>query len=168
MPLMKSDLRKKVQLWLDVGCGNNKQSNCIGMDKRKLDGVDIVHDCEEFPWPFASETFTRIIMSHLIEHLKPWLAIDVMDEAWRVMKPQGQLMLSMPYAGSFGHWQDPTHIKPWNEATATYFDPDHDLYQIYKPKPWKIEANVWRSDGNIEIVLSKRILKPSLQAKTPA
>jgi SAM-dependent methyltransferase len=149
-------LQKHAQLWLDAGCGNAKQPNCVGMDKRALPGVDVVHDIETTPWPFTKETFDRIIMSHVMEHINPSVAVDVMNEMWRVMKPDGVLMLAMPYAGSFGHWQDPTHIKPWNEATCHYFDPDMELYQIYQPKPWKIEANVWRADGNIEIILRKR------------
>lgn len=160
MRLMKSGLRKliskKSQLYLDAGCGGNKQRGCIGMDKRKLPGVDVVHDIEELPWPFPSNTFDRIIMSHVMEHIKPWIVMDLMNDIWRVMKPEGQIFLVMPYAGSFGHYMDPTHIKPWNEATPQYFDPEFDLYRIYNPKPWKIDINAWHSDGNIEIVMSKR------------
>jgi len=158
---MKSALAKHSQLWLDLGCGANKQPDCIGMDKRKLNGVDVVHDIEETPYPFADETFTRVIMSHVMEHIDPRKAIDVMNEIWRITKVDGILMLAMPYAGSFGHWQDPTHIKPWNEATCHYFDPDMELWKIYEPSPWKIEANVWRADGNIEIILKKRQLPQS-------
>ncbi len=160
---MKSGLHKKAQLWLDVGAGDNPQPGCMTMDKRKRDGIDVVHDCEILPWPFAANTFDKIIMSHLVEHLKPWLIIDIFDEMWRVMKPNGQLMIATPYAGSFGFWQDPTHIKPWNEATATYFDSDCQLYQIYKPRPWKIMINSWHSNGNLEVVLSARKEKRDLQ-----
>ena len=152
----KRDWSWKGQYWLDVGCGSNKQPHCVGMDKRKLDGVDIVHDCEVLPWPMADETFTRIIMSHLMEHLKPWLVNTIMDEMWRVLKPGGQLMLAMPYAGSFGFYQDPTHIKTWNEATPQYYDPDFPLYKVYEPKPWKIVTNTWNQATGLEVVLEVR------------
>lgn len=154
---MKSTLAKYQQYSLDLGCGANKQEGCVGLDKRKLVGVDIVHDIEDMPYPIADGTFTRVIMSHVMEHLKPWLCLDIMNEIWRIMKTDGILMLSMPYPNSRGFWQDPTHIKSWNEVTCCYFDPSHDsgLYNIYQPKPWKIEANVWHGDGNIEIVLRK-------------
>src|SRR3990172_1445653 len=143
---------KKAQFVLDVGCGEHKQPNSIGMDRRKVDGVDVIHDCEILPWPFATNTFTRILMSHVMEHLKPWLVVDIMNEMWRVMKPDGVLMIATPYAGSFGFWQDPTHTKGWIEATPSYFDPDHasGLYNIYKPKPWQIVVNSWHADGNME------------------
>lgn len=144
------------QRWLDVACGSNKQQGCCGMDKRKLDGVDVVHDLEEVPWPFEDETFTRIIASHIVEHLKPWLLVEIMDEAWRILRPEGVLLIATPYAGSYGFHQDPTHVHGWNEATPTYFDPEKPLYAIYMPKPWKIVQNVWRADGNLEVALEKR------------
>lgn len=147
----------KEQYWLDVGCGVTKIENCIGMDKQKLPGVDVVHDAEVFPWPFKDNQFDRIYMAHLMEHLKPWLAVDLMNEMWRVMKVNGVLAMAMPYPGSVGHWQDPTHIRPWSEHTPKYFDPDFsELYNFYTPKPWKIDGVVWRSDGNIEIAMRKR------------
>lgn len=144
------------QVWLDVGCGDSKQPNCLGMDRRKRPGVDVVHDAEVLPWPFADGQFTRIVMSHLMEHLNPKVHVEIVDEMWRILRPGGILMMSMPYPGSAGHWQDPTHIKPWNENTPRYFDPDHPLYQVYKPKPWRVDGCVWRNDGNIEIVMVKR------------
>ncbi len=89
-----------------------------------------------------------------------------MDEIWRIMKPEGQLMITTPYAGSFGFWQDPTHIKGFNEATWAYFDPmvplDRSnpslggLWNIYEPSPWRISVNTWHANGNAEIVLVKR------------
>ena len=153
----KSAFKDFEHLWLDAGCGSNKQQGCVGMDRRAIKGVDVVHDIETLPWPFEDGTFNRIIMSHVMEHINPSIAVNLMDEMWRVMKVGGDLMLAMPYPGSFGHWQDPTHIKPWNEATPRYFDPEcPDLYCIYEPKPWEIKGIVFRQDGNLEIVLAKR------------
>lgn len=139
----------------DVGCGGAKQPGFIGMDKRNCLGVDIVWDVEVVPYPIPQESFSVILASHLVEHLKPWLMIDIMNEWWRLLEVSGQLWLAMPYPGSFGFWQDPTHIKSWNEATPFYFDPKQFLYSIYKPKPWKIISNSWNANGNIEIVLEK-------------
>ena len=154
-------VKKADILTLDVGCGGNKTPGSVGMDVRALPGVDAVHDLQTFPWPFADETFDEIIMSHVMEHVEPKYVIHVMNEMWRVMKVGGVLMMAMPYPGSHGHWQDPTHYKPWNETTPHYFDPEAsggtgELYNIYKPAPWEINGHAWRSDGNIEIGLRKR------------
>lgn len=82
----------------------------------------------------------------------------VLDEIWRVMKPGGQLAFVVPYAESHGMYQDPTHCNFINETTMTYFDPldASQLYQFYKPKPWKIERQYVQRMGLLEVLLSKR------------
>jgi hypothetical protein len=67
----------------------------------------------------------------------------------------------VPYAGSPGYWQDPTHCNPCSETTWAYFDPEEPrsqggLWRIYKPKPWKIELLNWNAMGNLEVILRKR------------
>ncbi|MCK9369590.1 hypothetical protein M0R04_06755 [Candidatus Dojkabacteria bacterium] len=88
--------------------------------------------------------------------------IRLMDEVWRILEPGGRFIFIVPYAGSLGYWQDPTHVNAINEVTLAYFDP-LDLsgfYRFYKPKPWKIIDNVWNSGGNLEVRLEKRVVDP--------
>lgn len=155
--MTRTSLNKYMGIMLDVGCGDNKQTGFVGMDKRDLKGVDIVHDLESFPYPLKDESCLTIIGSHIVEHIKPWLMIDFMNELWRIMKVQGQLALSTPYAGSAGYWQDPTHCNGCSEATWQYFDPRFDLFSIYKPKPWCVEVGYpcWQVTGNLEILMRK-------------
>jgi len=141
---------------LDVGCGENKQGGFVGLDYRKLKGVDIVHNAEKFPYPLPSDSCSVILCSHLIEHIKPWLMIDLFNEFWRIMQVGGQLWLSLPYGYSQGFLQDPTHCNACNENTWTYYDPEYPLYSIYRPLPWKIERNTFFAQGNMEVILSKR------------
>lgn len=203
--IQKSIEAKKVSK-IDVGCGANKAGpDWIGMDYRKMPGVDIAHDITKFPWPIADETFDLALTSHVIEHINP-LPVDpritglaelllakklvtqkemdkfvgeiapgpiflrFMDEVWRILKPGGEFMCALPYAGSIGYFQDPTHVNPCNENTWEYFDPrgpktDGAFWQIYKPKPWKIkpESFSWNILGNIELVLIKRALNKDNQ-----
>jgi SAM-dependent methyltransferase len=144
---------------LDIGCGSNKMQSFIGMDCRELPGVDLVHNAEEFPYPFSNDSLSVVLCSHLIEHIKPWLTIDFLNEVWRILEVGGQLLLSTPYGGSFGYWQDPTHINGFNEATFMYFDPDFKLYNFYRPNPWKIHFIDWNTQENIDVILEKRELK---------
>ena len=140
---------------LDIGCGAAKRTDAIGMDKRKLDGVDVVHDIEVLPWPFDNEQFDHLVAWHVFEHLKPWLMIEIMDECWRVLLVGGTLRIGMPSPESYGFYQDPGHVRVWCEATPRYFDPDYPQYQHYTPKPWKIELNTWYPKG-----LPKDIQRP--------
>lgn len=86
-----------------------------------------------------------------------------MDEVWRIMKYDGQFACVLPYGGSQGYLQDPTHINQRNIATWCYFDPldSSGLYYIYRPLPWKIAARSYDPIGNMEVVLEKRRIDPS-------
>lgn len=148
-------------IFLDVGCSDHKSQGSIGMDIRAVEGVDIVHDLESFPWPLPDGCAKRILCSHLIEHIKPWLTVKFIDECWRVMQENGQLMIATPYAGSPRFWQDPTHVHGWMEATPLYFTPGHPLYDVYRPKPWKLELNEWASVGDLSVILAKLPEGPS-------
>lgn len=141
---------------LDLGCGGARRPGFVGLDKRALPGVDIVHDLEKIPYPLPDSIVTTMVASHLVEHLKPWLMIEIFDEWWRIAKEDCQLAISMPYGYSEGFLQDPTHCNACNETTWQYFDPAFPLYQIYRPKPWKIAFGpVYQVNGNLEVILAK-------------
>ena len=149
---------------LDLGGAIHKQDGFFSIDRRPLPGLDLVWDLHDVPYPLPDESVMTMLASHVWEHLFPWKMNEIMDECWRLLVPYGQLLLVMPYPGSPGHWQDPTHIKPWNETTPHYYDPDcgHSncqLYDIYRPRPWKIERCEWHAVGNIEVIMAKRALR---------
>lgn len=159
-------IKEKSGIFLDIGCGENKQEGFVGMDVRELPGVDIVQDVTQYPWSLPDSSVKLAVASHLVEHINPadFGFIKFMDEVWRVMQVGGEFVITTPYAGSHGYWQDPTHVNPCNETTWHYFDPlgsnpDGNmtlLWTIYKPKPWKIKINHFHGNGNMEVVLIKR------------
>jgi SAM-dependent methyltransferase len=140
---------------LDIGCGENKRLNYIGMDKRPLEGVDIVHDLEVFPYPLEDGVCHTVVGSHIVEHIKPWLMIDFMNELWRILRVGGQIAFSLPYGVGPGFVQDPTHCNPCNEITWEYFDPNCHMWNIYKPKPFQIDMNTYQVGGFMEVLLMK-------------
>lgn len=150
---MKRKVKQKIML--DVGCGFNCQKGFVGMDKREIKGVQIVHDIEVFPWPLDNDSCSVIAMSHLIEHIKPWKQIEVMNEAWRILEVNGHLMISTPYGMSFRYNQDPTHCSSWVEATPQYFQKGTPLYEVYRPKPWEVKKLFYNPHGDIEVLFEK-------------
>lgn len=140
---------------LDIGCGANKAKEAVGMDIRRLPGVDIIHDLEETPWPIADESFSVVRACHVLEHVKPWRFLAVMSECRRVLKPNGAVLVEAPYGVSDFYLQDPTHCRPITEKTFEYFDPKYELYRIYEPPPLTIEAR--RFDGNFITVILRRL-----------
>lgn len=156
-------LKDRSGIRLDIGGGENPNTGFVNIDMRDLPAVDIVWDIEDIPWPLPDNCVLVAACSHLVEHINPhkFGFVRFMDELWRVMKPDGQVAIATPYAGSPGYWQDPTHVNPCNEATWAYFDPleprtQGQLYAIYRPRPWKIEMNTWHETGNMEVLLRKR------------
>ena len=151
-------LKRGQGILLDIGCGNKKRGNFVGMDMYPWEGVDIVWDFEKFPWPLPDECCLTVICIHVWEHIKPWHTIDFMNEVWRITKHQGQFALAMPYGVSSGYLQDPTHCNPCNEATFDYFDPRNPLlYSVYQPKPWLMDPGfpVFQSTGDMEVLMVK-------------
>lgn len=159
---VKKLIEAKSYVNIDLGGGSASQRNFINVDKKAGPNVDIVHDLETYPWPFPSNCANLLVASHIVEHIDPRKDgfIKWMNEAWRILKPGGQMMVATPYAGSMGYWQDPTHVNGCNEVTWYYFDPlekTFDLYKYYEPAPWKVESIGWHADGNLEVLLSKRL-----------
>jgi hypothetical protein len=150
-------LAKRSQLWLDVSCGDTTPPGYVGMNHTSGNKVDVVHDYRKTPWPFPGETFTRLVMSRVVERIPPEILFRVMDEGWRVLRPSGLLLIASPYAGSWAERADPFVVKAWNEGTPSCFDPEYPLYYFYKPKPWRIESTSWTADGNLEVALRKRM-----------
>ena len=120
--------------------------------------MDIVHDLEKFPYPIKDESCLTIKAAHVMEHIKPWLVIDWMNEMWRMLKVNGQLAVSAPYANSPLYLQDPTHCTPITERTWLYFDCQSPIYSHYMPKPWRVSHIAYKPDGNIEAILAKQQL----------
>ena len=148
---------------LDVGCGQFKQPPIygmpfLGMDQYKHPGVDIVWNVQKFPWPVPSHSIQIVKVSHLWEHLEPKYRFAFMDEVWRVIRPEGQLWLSAPHAGSPLEAAHPAHYMCPNSMTFQFFDPDYHLYHASerKSRPWKIIRNDPNLGGCIELVMEPR------------
>jgi len=106
-------------LGLDIGCGRNKRNRFIGIDKIYNKNIDLVCDIEQGYLPFKDNVFDIVYSNHVLEHLKN---LDfVLSEITRVMKVCAEFQVSVPYAGSFTAFQDPTHVRFFTINTFDYF-----------------------------------------------
>lgn len=151
---IKHLLKSKEGEVLRLSLGGDRQ---IGFMSMALDG-DIKHDPELLPFPLPDNAITITKVLHVAERINPKDFIKWMDEIWRVMKYDGQLLISVFYAGSPGYWADPFNVNGCTNETWYYFDPLHPsgLYKKYKPKPWMISTSYANPDGIMEILLVKR------------
>lgn len=79
---------------LHLGAGGQRHSGFLNTDIRLLRGEDLVCDARRLP--FSNNSIEEIENYHLIEHL-PWRQIpSTLLEWYRVLRPQGRLVIECP------------------------------------------------------------------------
>ena len=81
---------------LNLGCGSDIKQGYVNVDFRQLPGVDRVHDLSIFPWPFEDGSADEILMLDFLEHFPYRLTQMIMLECYRVLKPDGELVVQVP------------------------------------------------------------------------
>lgn len=112
---------------LDIGCGGSKLPGAIGIDRMKQPGVDVVHDLNRTPWPFADNTFDVIVCQDTIQILDSIL--DTMNEIHRIAKPGAVVKIRTPHYSHPNSWKDPLH--KWHLAFDSF---DYFLEDFGYPK----------------------------------
>lgn len=89
---------------LDIGCGCYAEHT-----KRGNVGIDLIKglcdvQASAFNLPFASASFDKVILSHVLEHL--WNLGQTMKEARRVLVSGGLLEIEVPNPYTFGRIKD--------------------------------------------------------------
>jgi len=134
---------------LDLGCGSTPR-NPLNQDE--LFGVDLsapvgdshlkrVDLCFE-PLPFETSSFDSISAYDFIEHIPRVLNdsvnrttqfpfVDLMNEIYRVLKPEGRFLASTPCYPHPHVFVDPTHVNFISIRSHTYFCGCEPLARIY-------------------------------------
>lgn len=129
---------------LDLGCGNKKRPGAIGVDFNDRTQADVVHNLNEFPYPFETGTVDEVYLDNCLEHLADVMA--VMEEMYRLVKPGGLVKVIVPYFRSKWAFIDPTHTHFFTVDSFNYFDPVHPTciqydYTKARFKPERIVFN---------------------------
>jgi len=108
---------------LNLGSGGKPLEGYLNVDRNpSAPGVDIVHDLDDYPWPFETESIDEIIANHCLEHL-----IDqnrAMKEIHRILKYGGIAKISVPHFTWQYAYQDPTHRHFFGYNTFYYYTRD--------------------------------------------
>lgn len=109
----------KDKVIINLGCGNKKLAEEIGVDI--IDGplVDIVADLNQYPLPFDDNSVDIVRSSHCFEHLDN--IVTLMDDLHRMLKPGGILEFTVPHVSNIGFFRDPTHKHSFTLGTMDYF-----------------------------------------------
>lgn len=104
---------------LNLGCGEHKKEGYVNLDWQPLVKPDVLHDLNQFPYPFPDHAFDLIEAVHIIEHLdRPFRA---MRELHRILKPGGTLHMKVPhFSRGFTHAE---HSHGFDVTFPLYFNP---------------------------------------------
>ncbi|HUN24800.1 MAG TPA: methyltransferase domain-containing protein [Steroidobacteraceae bacterium] len=121
---------------LHIGSGKDFRPDCFNVDIDPAWGPDGVLDIaspvligssletERFGTiTLREEAFERATAFDLLEHIGDLPA--AMTNVLRLLKPHGTFEILVPYDLSHGAWQDPTHVRAFNERSWLYYTDWH-------------------------------------------
>ncbi len=122
---------------LDFGCGQTKTPGYIGLDIFEGSDVDVVHNFNQYPYPFADSTFDEVICKSSLEHVDNF--IQTVVELHRICKPGGVIKVYCPHYSGPDAYRDPTHKTFFAYTTfdifaqgGSYLSPYNGLLKIEK------------------------------------
>ena len=125
---------------INLGAGTDIRTDYINHDIAALKDIDVVHDLNQFPWPFKSNSAKEILALDILEHLNDF--IKSMEEIERILEPNGKCKIKVPYWNSTSAYIDPTHKRGFHELTFSFFDPNKSYCKL---RPYYTKARFYIS-----------------------
>lgn len=145
---------------LNLGSGNKRINGFLNVDKFDTFNPDIVHDLENFPYPFKDNEIDEIKLIHVLEHIgqSPDIFIKIIKELYRICCDQANIHISVPHPRSDDFLADPTHVRPITTLGLSLFD-------LEQNKEWqKIGASntplAMIHNVNFKIIKNEIVLNP--------
>lgn len=119
---------------LNLGCGMDvRQSNetweWVNLDIAPTGEGVIVHDLDQFPWPFEDGYFDAVLADDVWEHIEH--PLEFMREVHRLLRVGGQVKIRTCQWGIENGYRDPTHKRWATPETFRYWTPGHWLNEKY-------------------------------------
>jgi SAM-dependent methyltransferase len=119
---------------LNLGSGRDWRKDCINADIQPEKKPDWVLDITQVPWGEVIDTrlgrfavekgmVTEIIANDVLEHIPD--LVKAMTNCRDLLKRGGEMQIIVPYDLSLGAWQDPTHVRAFNENSFLYYTDWH-------------------------------------------
>jgi len=137
---------------LDLGGRFHKKPGIISVD---LKDAEVNCDLTE-SWPFEDNSVGLVVADDLIEHLPD--TIHFMKELHRVLCDGGVALIMVPSTDGRGAFQDPTHVKFFNENSFWYYTRSDQARFIDTPVRFQeiylrtFFPNDWAKNNNIPYV----------------
>jgi len=150
---IKIDLDKRLKdgqpVIIELGCGQKKKPDRIGIDRVDLPNVDIVADIEKGLAFLPDNSVDHLHCRSVLEHLENFEL--VMREITRALKPSGTAHIYVPHFSNPYYYSDYTHKRPFSLYTFYYFvEPENQLRR---------KVPTFYSDIRIEITSIKFVFR---------
>ncbi|WP_110954015.1 class I SAM-dependent methyltransferase [Anaerosinus massiliensis] len=143
----------QVPRMINLGSGKDWRKEYLNVDINHAWHPDIIADIShDFPVnqeietkrfgtiPIEEGSFDEIIASHLLEHIRD--LVSAMTMCLRLLKVGGVFKIHVPYDLSCGAWQDPTHVRAFNEKSWLYYT-DWSWYIGWKEARFDLVQNLF-------------------------
>mgnify|MGYP000994954222 CR=1 FL=1 len=124
----------KSSLVLNLGSGKDWREDCINADIQRRIKSDWCLDIQDVHWGellvtrkgdfrVKEEMFDVILANDILEHVPD--LVKAMTNCKELLKVGGEMRIHVPYDLSYGAWQDPTHLRAFNEKSWLYYTDWH-------------------------------------------
>ena len=104
---------------LNLGAGKlDVREGYVNLDMTAYPNIDVVWDLNKLPLPFEDNQFEEILAYSILEHVN---YVPLMDELYRILKPNGIIKIRTPHFTYVESYADPTHINHFSYLTFFYF-----------------------------------------------
>jgi SAM-dependent methyltransferase len=121
-------------LTLNLGSGKDWRDDCLNADIQARVKPDWVADISRVNFGEVIATrfgeiqikpymFDKIIANDVLEQIPD--LVGAMTNCKNLLKPGGEFHIHVPYELSLGAWQDPTHVRAFNENSWLYYTDWH-------------------------------------------
>jgi SAM-dependent methyltransferase len=166
-----------------IGCGNSRRKklaldgtpdwrDLTTMDHDPNCGADIVHDLDVTPWPVGDDSFDEVHAYEVLEHLGAQgdyrAFFRHFAEIYRVLKPGGLLIATVPAWDDVWAWADPSHTRIIALQTLVFLNQRQYAEQIGKTAMTDFR---WLWQGDFEPVAAETAngcFRFALEAHKPA
>ncbi len=114
---------------LNLGSGSKILEGYINVDKYNYYKPDIVHDLENFPYPFDDNSVDEILLSHVLEHIgqSPEVFLKIIKEFYRICNNNSLIKIKVPHPRHDDFISDPTHVRPITLLGLQLFDKELNI-----------------------------------------
>jgi SAM-dependent methyltransferase len=151
---------------LNLGSGKDFRQDCLNADIQAIKNPDWVLDITKVPWEETISTrfgeikveqgmFDSITANDVLEHIPD--LVKAMTNCKDLLVEGGEFHIQVPYDLSLGAWQDPTHVRAFNENSWLYYT-DWHWYLGWKDKFVVKELQLVKSKLAEEMNISDQML----------